>query len=149
MTDDELEAIRERKREELLEEEPNVGERDSDVGADVSDAGDSTVAPDEPVHVESVEQFSTVTTQHDVVLVDFYADWCGPCTMLEPTVAAIAENTDAAVAKVDIDEHQGLAAQYGVRSVPTLLLFADGTQVEQIVGAQDEANLTALVERYA
>ena len=137
MTDDELESIRERKREELLG------------GAESDDGAESDPAPDEPIHVESVEQFSTVTTDYDVVLVDFYADWCGPCKMLEPTVAAIAANTDAAVAKVDIDQHQGLATQYGVRSVPTLLLFADGKQVEQVVGAQDEGHLTALVERYA
>ena len=139
MTDDELEAIRERKREELL-----------DAGGPEAEASEATdAAPDEPVHVGSVEEFSEVTTRYDVVLVDFHADWCGPCTMLEPTVAAIAEETDAAVAKVDVDEHKGLAAQYGVRSVPTLLLFADGTQVEQIVGVQDEAKLTSLVERYA
>lgn len=133
----------------------------ADEAETVSDEADTTpeeeetapkeeeTAPDEPIHIESVEQFSSVTTDYDVVLVDFYADWCGPCTMLEPTVAAIATNTDAVVAKVDIDEHQGLAAQYGVRSVPTLLLFADGKQVEQVVGAQDEEHLTKLVERYA
>jgi thioredoxin 1 len=137
MTDDELESIREQKREELREN----GEADEE--------SETQSAPDEPIHVESVEQFSTVTTDYDVVLVDFYADWCGPCKMLEPTVAAIAMNTDAAVAKVDIDHHQGLATQYGVRSVPTLLLFADGKQVEQVVGAQDEDHLTDLVERYA
>lgn len=136
MTDDSLEAIREQKRRELLDE---------DAGDD-ADAGGS--APDEPIHVESVAEFSTVTTDHDVVLVDFYADWCGPCKMLEPTVAAIAADTDAAVAKVDIDSQQGLAAQYGVRSVPTLLLFADGEQVEQVVGAQNESKLRRLVERY-
>ena len=141
MTEDELEAIRERKREDLLDAEEA---EESDSAPDEPES-----APDEPVHIGSVEEFSAVTTRHDVVLVDFYADWCGPCALLEPTVAAIAENTDAAVAKVDIDEHQGLAAQYGVRSVPTLLLFADGTQVEQVVGAQSEAKLTSLVERYA
>ena len=137
MTDDELESIRERKREELLG------------GAESDDSAESNPAPDEPIHVESVEQFSAVTTDYDVVLVDFYADWCGPCKMLEPTIAGIAANTDAAVAKVDIDQHQGLATQYGVRSVPTLLLFADGKQVEQVVGAQDEGHLTTLVKRYA
>ena len=90
-----------------------------------------------------------MTTEYDVVLVDFYADWCGPCKMLEPTVEAIARKTDAAVAKVDVDQHQGLASQYGVRGVPTLLVFADGKQVEQIAGVQDEANLTKLVERHS
>ena len=136
MDEDELESIREQKRDQLLDGE---------------DGGDETaeVAPSEPVRVESVEQFSTVTTNCDVVLVDFYADWCGPCKMLEPTVEAIARKTDAAVAKVDVDQHQGLASQYGVRGVPTLLVFADGKQVEQIAGVQDEANLTKLVERHS
>jgi len=138
MTEDELESIREQKRDELLGDEDGT----DDSGAE----GES--APNEPIHVESVEHFSTVTTDYDVVLVDFYADWCGPCKMLEPTVQALAQKTDAAVAKVDIDQHQGLASQYGVRGVPTLLLFADGEQVEQVVGVQDEATLTQLVERY-
>jgi thioredoxin 1 len=136
MNEDELESIREQKRDQLLGEE-NGGDKTSEV------------APSEPIHVESVEQFSTVTTEYDVVLVDFYADWCGPCKMLEPTIEAIAQKTDAAVAKVDVDQHQGLASQYGVRGVPTLLVFADGKQVEQISGVQDEANLTKLVERYS
>jgi len=136
MNEDELESIREQKRDRLLGEENNEDET-------------SEVAPSEPVRVESVEQFSTVTTEYDVVLVDFYADWCGPCKMLEPTVEAIARKTDAAVAKVDVDQYQGLASQYGVRGVPTLLVFADGKQVEQIAGVQDEANLTKLVERHS
>ncbi|WP_115864880.1 thioredoxin [Halorussus litoreus] len=145
MTDDQLEALREQKRQELLNE--GAAGTGAEGGSDDAETGVSA-APDDPIHVESVEQFSTVTTDYDVVLVDFYADWCGPCKMIEPTVAAIAAETDAAVAKVDIDQHQGLAAQYGVRSVPTLLLFADGKQVEQIVGAQDESKLRSLVERY-
>ncbi|MFC7078964.1 thioredoxin [Halorussus caseinilyticus] len=137
MSEDELESIRERKREQML-------------GDDETDAGDgeSADAPDEPIHVESVEQFSDVTTDYGVVLVDFYADWCGPCNMLEPIVASVAAETDAAVAKVDVDQHQGLASQYGVRGVPTMVLFADGEQVEQLVGVQDEGTLTNLVERY-
>ncbi|WP_135853930.1 thioredoxin [Halorussus salinus] len=159
MSEDELESIRERKRDELLGDGSGAGdaaaagsdaaatENDAATGSD-GDAG-TAEAPSEPVHVESVEQFSDVTTQYDVTLVDFYADWCGPCNMLEPTVEAIAQRTDAAVAKVDIDQHQGLATQYGVRSVPTLLLFADGEQVEQVVGVQDEETLTKLVERYS
>jgi len=146
MTEDELESLREQKRQQLLDEDAEGASAGS--GSEDAETGGSA-APDEPIHVESVEQFSTVTTDYDVVLVDFYADWCGPCKMLEPTVAAIAAETDAAVAKVDIDQHQGLAAQYGVRSVPTLLLFADGKQVEQIVGAQDESKLRSLVERYS
>ncbi|WP_137286292.1 thioredoxin [Halorussus salinisoli] len=134
MSEDELESIRDEKRDELLD-----GEGETD---------DAETAPDEPIHVESVEHFSDVTTDYGVVLVDFYADWCGPCNMLEPIVESIASGTDAAVAKVDIDQHQDLATQYGVRGVPTLIVFADGEQVEQVVGVQDEATLTNLVERH-
>ncbi|UPV76383.1 thioredoxin (plasmid) [Halorussus limi] len=147
MSEDKLESIRERKRDDLLGAQNEEGDG-TGVTPESDASAESEPAPTEPVHVESVEQFSDVTTRYDVTLVDFYADWCGPCNMLEPTVEAIARDTDAAVAKVDIDEHQGLAAQYGVRSVPTLLLFADGEQVEQIVGVQDEATLTKLVERH-
>lgn len=140
MSEDELESIRERKRERLAE---------SLQKEDIEEKPQAVEVPNDPIHVESVEEFSAVTTDYDVVLIDFYADWCGPCKMLEPVVASVAENTDAAVAKVDIDQQQGLAAQYGVRSVPTLVLFADGEQVEQLVGMQDESMLTNLVERYA
>ncbi|MCL7419076.1 MAG: thioredoxin, partial [Halalkalicoccus sp.] len=85
---------------------------------------------------------------YDVVLTDFYADWCGPCQMLEPIIETIAAESDAAVAKVNIDANQQLAAAYGVRGVPTLVLFADGTQAEEIVGMQGEGQLRSLIERY-
>jgi len=142
MTDDELEAIRERKREQLAAQRSGAGSESR------AETRDRAASPDDPVHVESVEQFSELTSGDGVVLVDFHADWCGPCKMLEPVVASVAENTPATVAKVDVDDHQGLASQYGVRSVPTLVLFADGRQVEQLVGMQDEENLTQLVERH-
>ncbi|NHN61244.1 MULTISPECIES: thioredoxin [Halorussus] len=141
MSEDELESIRKEKRDELL------GDAGGESG-ETDESGTAADAPDEPIHVESVEQFSSVTTDYDVVLVDFYADWCGPCNMLEPIVASVAANTEAAVAKVDVDQHQGLASQYGVRGVPTLLLFAGGEQVEQLVGVQDESTLTDLIERH-
>ena len=106
-------------------------------------------AATEPLHVESQEHFQSLTADHDVLLVDFFADWCGPCDMLEPIVERVAAETPATVAKVDIDELQALAQEFGVRSVPTLLLFADGDQVEQLVGVQEEATLRDLVGRYA
>jgi thioredoxin 1 len=130
---DEVEAIRERKREQLKQQL----------------SGDATeTAAEEPVHVDGADHLSELVSDTDVVLVDFYADWCGPCKMLEPTVESIAANTAAAVAKVDVDANQDLAAQYGVRSVPTLVLFADGEAVEQVVGVKDESTLTELVGRY-
>jgi len=112
-----------------------------------SDAG--TTAPNEPLHIDGEDQLDTVVGKHDVVLADFYADWCGPCQMLEPIVETLAAETDAAVAKVDVDANQPLAQSYGVRGVPTLVLFAGGEQVEEIVGLKGEEQLRALIESYA
>jgi thioredoxin 1 len=110
-------------------------------------AGSDTTS--EPIHIDGKADLDDVVANHDVVLADFYADWCGPCQMLEPVVETIAAETAAAVAKVDVDANQPLAGAYGVRGVPTLVLFADGEQVEEIVGVQSEAQLRSLIERYA
>ncbi|NHX36626.1 MULTISPECIES: thioredoxin [Halolamina] len=106
-------------------------------------------ATDEPIYVDGEEALDQIVAGNDVVLADFYADWCGPCQMLEPVVESLAEETEAAVAKVDVDANQMLANAYGVRGVPTLVLFADGEQVEEIVGVQGEDQLRSLIERYA
>jgi thioredoxin 1 len=102
----------------------------------------------EPIYIDGDAQLDEVVADHDVVLTDFYADWCGPCQMLEPVVETIAAETDAAVAKVDVDANQQLAGAYGVRGVPTLILFADGEQVEEMVGVQGEEQLRALIETH-
>nr|WP_245707798.1 thioredoxin [Haloarchaeobius iranensis] len=106
-------------------------------------------APAEPVYVNGVDELTSTTSEYDVVLVDFYADWCGPCQMLEPVVESLAESTDAAVAKVDVDANQQLAAQFGVQGVPTMVLFADGEPVEQMVGFEDEGTLRSLIEQHS
>lgn len=102
----------------------------------------------EPIHVTDADHLSQIVDANDVVLADFFAAWCGPCQMLEPVVKSIAAQTDAAVAKVDVDVHRDLAATYRVQGVPTMVLFADGDPVEHMVGFRDEASLTQLVERY-
>jgi thioredoxin 1 len=109
----------------------------------------STDRSNEPIHVDGTARLDGVVAEHDVVLVDFYADWCGPCQMLEPIVETLAAETEAVVAKVDVDANQELAAAYGVRGVPTLVLFADGEQVEELVGLRAEDELRALVDSYA
>ncbi|WP_247728781.1 thioredoxin [Halovivax limisalsi] len=101
---------------------------------------------DEPVHIDGQTHLDDVVARNDVVLTDFYADWCGPCKMIEPVLEDLAAETDAVIAKVDVDAHQSLAAEYGVRSVPTLALFADGEQVEQQTGALPEDRLRDLIE---
>jgi thioredoxin 1 len=85
------------------------------------------------------------------VLVDFWAEWCGPCRMIAPAVEQLARDFDgrAKIVKVNVDEEQGLASQYGIRSIPTLLFFQGGRVVDQLVGAAPkqtlEAKLTNLV----
>jgi thioredoxin 1 len=110
--------------------------------------GGGAATPSDPIHVGSPSDLSDAVDQYGVVLVDFYADWCGPCKMLEPTVEELAAETDAAVAKVDVDSNQQLAGQYGVQGVPMLLLFADGEPVEKLVGVQSKDDLAGLIDAY-
>ena len=81
------------------------------------------------------------------VLVDFWATWCGPCRMLAPTVAAIAEEKAAVlkVGKVDVDQEPGLAAKFGIMSIPTLILFENGEAVRQTMGYQSKEALEAWI----
>lgn len=104
--------------------------------------------PTEPIQLTDAADFDALVADHDVVLVDFYADWCGPCQMMEPTVESIAAETDAAVVKVDVDVHQALAGEYGVQGIPTLLVFAGGELAERMVGAQTEAALSDAVAEH-
>ena len=81
------------------------------------------------------------------VLLDFWASWCGPCRMLSPIVDQVAdERPDVKVGKVNVDEQPDLAAQFGVMSIPTLLVFKDGKLVNQSVGSRPKAGVLALLD---
>lgn len=82
-------------------------------------------------------------TKDGVVVVDFYADWCGPCKLIGP---ALEEVTGAKICKLDIDKEGDLAAKYSVSAVPTLLFFKDGLPVDRMVGIQSAAVLQAKVD---
>ncbi len=83
------------------------------------------------------------------VLVDFWAEWCGPCKMIAPVLDELATEYQGKVkiGKVNIDEHQGLAAEYGVRAIPTLLVIKNGQVAEQMVGAKSKRDLKASLDK--
>jgi thioredoxin 1 len=83
------------------------------------------------------------------VLVDFWAEWCGPCKMIAPVLDELAGEYEGKVkiGKVNIDDHQGLAAQFNIRSIPTLLIIKDGQVAEQLVGAKSKSVLKASLDR--
>ncbi|HEU64468.1 MAG: Thioredoxin [Candidatus Anoxychlamydiales bacterium] len=84
-----------------------------------------------------------------VTLIDFFAEWCGPCRMLAPVVEEVAETLKdkASFGKVDIDKQVKLATEYQVTSIPTLVLFKNGKEVDRIVGLRDEKALKEFVEK--
>lgn len=85
------------------------------------------------------------------VLVDFWAEWCGPCKMIAPVLDELAGEFDGKVkvGKVNIDEHQALATEYGIRAIPTLLIFKGGQVIEQIVGMRSKRDLKSSLDRAA
>ncbi len=85
-----------------------------------------------------------------LVLVDFWAVWCGPCRMIAPTVEALANeyHGKAKVGKVNVDENQSTPQRYGIRGIPTLLLFKDGQVQEQLVGAASREMIENLIKKH-
>ena len=94
------------------------------------------------------ENFESEVLQSDKpVLIDFYADWCGPCKMLSPIVDEVAEeNTDIKVVKINVDNAQDLAMKYQVMSIPTLVVIKDGKEINRSVGLIDKVDVINLIK---
>ena len=87
---------------------------------------------------------SEILNNNNTCLVDFYADWCGPCKMVSPIVDEIAEErTDITVGKINVDESAGLAIKYNVVSIPTLIVFKDGKEFSRIIGYSPKEEILA------
>ena len=89
------------------------------------------------------ENFASLKTGNLPLVVDFWATWCGPCRMMAPIIEELANEYDGkvVVGKCDVEECEELAAEFGIRNIPTILFFKDGDVVDKIVGAQPKAKL--------
>jgi thioredoxin 1 len=104
----------------------------------------------EKVQTLTDANFEETVNQPKPVLVDFWAEWCGPCRRLAPTVDELAGDYDGriVVAKMNVDENPSTPMRFSVRGIPTLLLFKGGQIVEQVVGLADKASLKRLIDRH-
>jgi len=104
----------------------------------------------EPIHTSDQNFDKDVLKSNSPVLVDFWAEWCGPCKALAPKLDEIAKEYTGKllIAKVDIDQNRETPTTYGVRGVPTLALFKEGRLVDQIVGNHPKENIAAFLDKH-
>jgi thioredoxin 1 len=88
-------------------------------------------------------------TKNGIVLVDFWADWCMPCKMMAPILNEVAESTEgtAKIYKLNVDEQQQVAAKFGIRNIPTMILFKDGKEVERIIGVKPKDYIISSINK--
>ncbi len=105
---------------------------------------------------ENITSVTDTSFEKDVLqsskpmLVDFWAEWCAPCRMLAPTLEAVAEKfgESAGVVKVNVDDNTSTAQRYGIKGIPTLILFSAGKEVERVVGATSKESISRMIEKH-
>lgn len=96
--------------------------------------------------IKTIEEFKQLLNSDSKVLVDFFATWCGPCKMIAPNLEEVSEQVDTTIVKVDVDELPELAREYGIFSIPTLVVIKDGKEVKRELGYKTVDQLKDLVK---
>lgn len=102
------------------------------------------------IYVKNTQEFDDLLSKEKLLLVDFWATWCGPCRMIAPVIDQVAEQFDGkvTVAKVDTDENQELAIRYGIQTIPTVMIFKDGKNVAKEIGVKPLKSFVNLIEKH-
>ncbi|MDI6730422.1 MAG: thioredoxin [Candidatus Altarchaeum sp.] len=143
-TDDELERIKKKKLEEMMKEVQNKQNLKS------LNKGESKMENiSKPIEVND-SNFGKIVKKYPVVVVDCWAEWCGPCRMIAPIVEELAKDYTGKIVfgKLNVDNNQQIPAQYGIMGIPTLLIFKNGQNVDKIVGAAPKSMLEAKIKRF-
>jgi thioredoxin 1 len=103
------------------------------------------------IHLTEQTFDETLSTHDGILMVDFWAEWCGPCRAIAPVLDALVKESAGTLglAKVNVDENPGLAARYGIRSIPTILLVKQGKVVDQVIGAVPRAKIKEKLDALA
>ena len=133
--DPELETIRKRKMEMLQKQMQEIAERSE--------------YPDHPIEVTDIT-FNETVAKYPVVLIDFWAPWCGPCKMVTPVIERLSQEMHGKVvfAKLNVDDNPITTQTHKVMSIPTMMIFRNGTLVDRFVGAQGKSALTERLNRH-